>query len=295
MKRRVIKQGNNTLTITLPRDWCDRFAVKAGDELQLDESKQRLVVSKEASSGSREIKVDIPKDAKWHRLYLVKPYIQGYDKIHVTFHDRKILEGIQRMTTFLIGFEITAQGEKHCTLSNIANGIETEFDGMHTRLHHMAADMLETCADIIEKKDYERLSSLRTGEETANRLMMFCRRMINKMQLEQHEISSFYTIDCQIEAITDFVRDIGLSLQAKQYKVHEGIPCILRKFAEQVRLVQTLERKKDWDTLSQYKESEVALDRKLQELAPLVPQSNVVIMMALSDIKEALHTIGEEL
>ncbi len=43
MKRKIIKQGNDTLTITLPRMWCDKFGVKAGDEVNVEENDNSLI------------------------------------------------------------------------------------------------------------------------------------------------------------------------------------------------------------------------------------------------------------
>ena len=37
MKRKIIKQGNNTLTITLPKNWTEKKNIKAGDEIELSE------------------------------------------------------------------------------------------------------------------------------------------------------------------------------------------------------------------------------------------------------------------
>jgi bifunctional DNA-binding transcriptional regulator/antitoxin component of YhaV-PrlF toxin-antitoxin module len=43
MKRRIIKQGHNTLTITIPRKWADQYMLKAGDEIDLIE-KENIVL-----------------------------------------------------------------------------------------------------------------------------------------------------------------------------------------------------------------------------------------------------------
>ena len=37
MKRKIIRQGHNTLTITLPSDWAKRFNIEAGKEIDLTE------------------------------------------------------------------------------------------------------------------------------------------------------------------------------------------------------------------------------------------------------------------
>ena len=43
MKRRVIKQGHNTLTITLPSEWVKKLNIQSGEELDLSEISHRAV------------------------------------------------------------------------------------------------------------------------------------------------------------------------------------------------------------------------------------------------------------
>jgi phosphate uptake regulator len=50
MKRKVIKQGHNTLTITLPNKWASRFNLAAGDEIDLNEKDNGLFISTEKHS-----------------------------------------------------------------------------------------------------------------------------------------------------------------------------------------------------------------------------------------------------
>ena len=36
MKRKVIKQGNGTLTITLPKGWTEEIGLEGGDEVEIE-------------------------------------------------------------------------------------------------------------------------------------------------------------------------------------------------------------------------------------------------------------------
>jgi len=44
MKRKIIKQGHNTLTITLPSEWVKKLNLNAGDEIEVYERDSGLVI-----------------------------------------------------------------------------------------------------------------------------------------------------------------------------------------------------------------------------------------------------------
>lgn len=47
MKRRIIKQGHNTLTVTLPSAWVKDLNIHAGDEIDLVEEANGLLLTTE--------------------------------------------------------------------------------------------------------------------------------------------------------------------------------------------------------------------------------------------------------
>ena len=59
MKRKVIKQGNNTLTITLPKKWTTRYHVKAGDELDLYEKDRGLIIGEHKGVTEQKTELDV--------------------------------------------------------------------------------------------------------------------------------------------------------------------------------------------------------------------------------------------
>ena len=45
MKRRIVKQGHNTHTITLPSQWVKLNNLKSGQELDVVEQENRLIIT----------------------------------------------------------------------------------------------------------------------------------------------------------------------------------------------------------------------------------------------------------
>src|SRR3989338_5785197 len=95
MKRRVIKQGNNTLTITLPRKWAEKHGIKAGEEIEVEEKSETLLIS---SSNGKQIatkEIDLSDFGPLIPRVIYALYKKGYDKIHLQFSDKSALPLIQ--------------------------------------------------------------------------------------------------------------------------------------------------------------------------------------------------------
>jgi len=82
MKRKIIKQGVNTLTLSLPSDWTKRLNLKPGDEVEVEERGTALNISTEGTPQIEEISVDVsgllPRLAD---RFMARSYQKGYDKI----------------------------------------------------------------------------------------------------------------------------------------------------------------------------------------------------------------------
>ncbi len=59
MRRKIIKQGHNTLTITLPSKWAKNFNLKSGDEIEIIERDNGLFLSTEKKQESNKVQIDI--------------------------------------------------------------------------------------------------------------------------------------------------------------------------------------------------------------------------------------------
>ena len=87
MKRRIIKQGHNTLTITLPTDWAKKFNLKAGSEIDLVEKENGLFITTEKIGEEKSVEFDISEmDIPTIWKYFMAVYREGYDEVLVKFN-----------------------------------------------------------------------------------------------------------------------------------------------------------------------------------------------------------------
>ena len=85
MKRKVIKQGNDTLTITLPREWTKSYGIKAGDEIHLERRGNTLILSTDKLFSFGRKSRDISNLKSVLPLVLLHLYRKGYDEVELRF------------------------------------------------------------------------------------------------------------------------------------------------------------------------------------------------------------------
>ena len=85
MKRKIIRQGHNTLTVTLPSKWAAKNGIKPGDEVDITENETSLVIgSSPKGAGGESITVDISgltPPIIWRMIS--SAYRAGYSEIKV--------------------------------------------------------------------------------------------------------------------------------------------------------------------------------------------------------------------
>ncbi|HLD56788.1 MAG TPA: AbrB/MazE/SpoVT family DNA-binding domain-containing protein [archaeon] len=147
MKRKVIKQGNGTLTITLPKQWTVDVGLKGGEEIDVREEEGNIIVgSKPETTSETTIQLEDIEisgdDEKNPNRYIVRTLIinalrKGHDKIKILFDSPKVLPIINNCVSEVIGYEIIEQGPKHCIVGSIADLKDIDFIKHFTRFKQL--------------------------------------------------------------------------------------------------------------------------------------------------------------
>ena len=127
MKRKLIKQGKGSLTISLPKEWIDYHELNPGDSIDVNEEGNDLVIksdSKKTLKGT-EIKLDYQSKESYRSL-IGSLYRGGYDIINVKFDDNKILDNLQKAVESIYGFELMYIEKDSCVIKSIYDKERTE-------------------------------------------------------------------------------------------------------------------------------------------------------------------------
>ncbi|MBU2443113.1 MAG: hypothetical protein KKF95_03515, partial [Nanoarchaeota archaeon] len=191
VKRRVIKQGTATLTISLPSVWTKKFDIKPGDEIEVDERGKELCISSDSYFSPKKTQLDISGfSIPMIRHCINGMYIRGDDELRIIFDKPELIDIIQNCIDFNIGFAMIKQEKNSCTVKDISGSTDSEFDNMLKRIFYMIISFGEDGLEIIKKG--EPIKDFWKRDLAIDKYIYYTLRMLNKKGHPQFEKTKFY-------------------------------------------------------------------------------------------------------
>jgi len=250
MKRRIIKQGHSTHTITLPAKWIKKYGFNAGDEVDMDEQGKNLIISSEKDFASNKASFDIsdlPKFLIQH--YLIAIYRSGADEIELRFKnpiakdlkrkkDVKVLNVIQDTVNELIGVEIIRHTDKSCTIKQLSEISDHEFDNVLRRIFLLLTDLSEETYQNLKDENIDGLLNAKFKHKTIRKFVNFCLRLLNKKgHKDYRKTSLYYYLISQTEQIAGVYRYISIEVASENKKIRPESLNILKDVNNSLKLV----------------------------------------------------------
>jgi len=218
MRRKVIKQGHNTLTITLPAKWVKKNHVKPGGEIEIDERKHDLLISTRRRDRGRKAEIKVTRPKRLVSRHIFNQYRKGVDEIKIIYDDPIIIKDIYRYLPILMGFEITYQGKDHTIIKNVLKINEKEFDNTMRRYLLITKNLAEETYDAIKSNEFEKLEGIMELEKVQNRLYMFLSRVVTKRPDIVRESLLEYLFIQRVEDLADDYKYICSYILTKRIK-----------------------------------------------------------------------------
>lgn len=241
MKRKIIKQGHNTLTVTLPSKWADSVKIKAGDEVDLIEQGRDLKISPGSKEGhSEKVVIDISGlriPIVWR--FISSAYRAGYDEIKILFENKKFsrdlytaftydtiqlldnkdenklspLEAIQALVNRFVGFEIIEQSPDYCIIKDLGHTSYKEFDNTLKRIFLLIQTMSDAVLDTAKGGRREGLKGIHIIDTNLDRFEDFCLRILNKEgYVNFKKTSTMSKLIFLLELVGDEYKRMGLHM-----------------------------------------------------------------------------------
>ncbi|MBR9706566.1 hypothetical protein GOV14_06010 [Candidatus Pacearchaeota archaeon] len=237
MKRKIIKQGHNTLTITLPSVWTKRFNLEAGKEVDLVERDNGLFVTTEKADEGRKAEFNIENmDIATIWRYFMAAYREGCDEITIHFRpsmtldnpykffaEHKLdlkygkerekespLEFFHSLVNRFIGFEIVDYGRDYVVVKEMSISTSREFDNSLRRVFLLAEQMFEETCEALKINDPKILQHLHDVDINLDKFHDYCVRILNKIgNKESRKMSLLFSTLCFLELIGDEFKNIS--------------------------------------------------------------------------------------
>ncbi len=181
MKRKLVKQGSATMMVSLPSKWIKANNLDKGDEVDIEEKRNSLIINPESKKKKNETEIQITGLTESSiRTIITNAYRLGYDKIKVNFQDKSVLPVIQKtLDKNLIGFEIIKKTDKGCEIENITEPSYEQFDNIFSKIFLNIEELFQITGSNLkgEKKEFE------DAERKIQQFDNFCRRVIAKNEI----------------------------------------------------------------------------------------------------------------
>ena|GEM_PF-3536868 len=224
MKRKIIEHGTSN-AVTLPKKWFDKYGLKHGEELNVEENGPKLIISAEQIKAKREtIKIEQELFIPYVHKVIGKICIAGYDHIAIIISDQKDMDKVEaEALKNVLGLEMIKKTDKEITFDIVISDTQEQYEKYERKTFQTAIEYAKFILELIEKKEYAKLDN-RSLEMLNNKFSVFCERYLNKT-LSKDCIFK-YIIIWNLEKITDeyklltrFVKEhnVQISKETKEY------------------------------------------------------------------------------
>jgi len=293
MRRKIIKQGHSTHTITLPASWVKKYGLKGGDEINVEKNNGSLIISTEKGYATKSIKLDISNLDPMIRRIIAAAYKSGYDDINVIFNSSNELKQIQKiMSDSCIGLAIVNEGKRNVAIRKITHVMYEEFDTLFRRTFLFLIAMGNDLLDASKIQDIDNIKSITLRDVNINKFTDFCRRILNKKGYTPvNKTSTIYYITEELEKIGDLYNNIAKHLSKNPTKLSNEVIKHFEDTNNYLKSFYDLFYKFELKKLVEFGKKKTDLHCRSEELFKKLKREELKVLFHLCTIVEVVYNM----
>ncbi len=187
MERKLVKQGRNALTVTLPAKWLKTHGLGPGGSVFLQERNHEVIVQTRPAAERREITLELQGVSRSMFFHQVTgKYIEGFDRI-ILVHDNSLVA--QEVVEYLLGMIIEEHSASRTVLKSVIAVPDEDFSALLRRSMFMVLQQAKTIKLVAEGK--ASLEQVKKDELLLNCNLFYCLRYLNKYVQTEKAYASF--------------------------------------------------------------------------------------------------------
>jgi len=298
MRRKVIKQGSGGCTISLPIDWVRKHGISPGEDVELKEDDNALILTR-AEEGGQLKKKEIAlakQDLFFYRSLIGGLYRSGYDEIDIDLLDPHVLPGLQKTINTFYGFEIFDADKNSCKVKNIYPAEAKEVRPHLIRMIHMITTMQSMLLEDLKKGSYNSLEDMKQFRINVLKQRDLVARIITKNKLLNDDFFPFYRI---VFSLGDIAR--GYELLYQNIPDRKGLSKksidFIRKvtvfFADSLARLEKTRFKERHETYERLLEEAITLLRS-PAADPVVMTFSMEILLSVQSVNSSIFILPEK-
>ena len=183
MIRRIIKQGNNSYTLTLPISWVRDNNIEGGSEVDIDTEDNDINISLlNKKPLITKINVDLKEYSKRSIKNIVfQLYRKGYDQIICTIKNEEQKEALKKVVNKnVLGFEIVSENNNTCIIENVAEPSKEKYNSLLNKLFFIIKTNLDDIIKDLSDNNLDRLEHHIATKDMFDVYTNFLRRIVIK-------------------------------------------------------------------------------------------------------------------
>lgn len=262
MKRKIIKQGAG-YTITLPVDWIRRYNLKEGNEIDLNNRGDDLILNHNNSKKIEDAELNFEGNKNQIVNHIIATYRKGTDNIKINFKKSEIKDKsgkvyktsqiIQDTINELIGLAIVEHTKNSFLVKNIAETSKDNFDVILRRAFLLLLNISEQSNKAIKNKDKKDLEEIPYLFKNTRQVVNYALRLLNKYEYYDHKkTSKMYSVVNYIYEIADSLRHVAKYYSRPKIKITKTLSNLYQDLHQLLRMMYELFYDFSEDNLKKY-------------------------------------------
>jgi phosphate uptake regulator len=239
----VISLAGKTSVISLPASWCRRFNVAKGDELEVEERGNSILVSTEGNTIKERTTINAEEiSERVLRWTLSGLHKAGFDEIEITNLKEGQFEIVEDVVkNLMMGFAIMEKTTRRVLSRSVSKDTYEEFDNALRSAFLVGLELAEESLKLIKLKQISKLDKILDLEKQNNKLTNFCQKILNKRGYRQPKKTSFfYVVAWNMEKVVDdykyicdyLIKNSGVELTPSAIVLYEKANNYFRRYYE---------------------------------------------------------------
>ncbi len=285
MGRKLIKHGESSLTVAIPRNWIKENNLKKGDEIEIKQEKNNLVISSQKIPEHKKIEIDISNASPMIRRIIGATFKTGYDEVNIKFNSYNELKAVQDlMREQFMGFEIINQSRDEITVRNISEENLGEFSNVLRRFFLVVNHIASETSSATNKDDFKWLKNNTLIKIESDKFADYCRRVINKNAHLDLRAPPLYTIVEQLEKVVDRYKELCRYISENKIKTNAETKEVIKELSAFQESFYNLFYRFELKRIVELGKEKEKLQERLDRLAQKSSKKEVKVMMLLDRI-----------
>ncbi len=199
MQRKLVRQGENALTVTLPARWLKEQRMEAGDVVEVAEKDAGIFIARSSNGQKKTVIISLrDSNKKLLRTVLSSAYKARYDEVTLQFSSPPKITEISEVVSTFTGLEIISQAGNQVVIKSFLKP-EEETENLILKMLLITKSLSDELAGRWNKIDLDNIRQL--GGANMHRLRDLCLRTIHANHYGGERTYDYYDFVTVLEKI----------------------------------------------------------------------------------------------